>query len=237
MREIDNEVLLAAKDKDKLNDLINEYSSFIIKTASKSCGKYITKSSDEWSVSLSAFNQAVYSYSYDKGSFLSFAELVIKRRLIDYLRFESKHNLETSVNPYIFYGEYDENDPNNIFKKEVVEKTAESFDSSIKDEIEAVSSEFNKYGFSFFDLTDCSPKALKTKNACAKATMYIIKNPILLEQLCSSKLLPVKTISKNINVHQKIIERHRKYIIATVIIISGSYPYLAEYMRSIREEQ
>ncbi len=236
MRDIDEKVVLAAKDKDKLNELIKEYESFIIKIASKATGKYITRSTDEWSVSLSAFSQAVSDYSFEKGSFLSFAELVIKRRLIDYIRIESRHNVETPVNPHIFGSESDEDENDTAIKREVISKVSGSEDNSLKYEIEAANAQFSVYGFSFFDLTECSPKASKTKSACAKAVVYILNTPIIFEQLRSSKMLPIKIIEKNAKVPRKILEHHRKYIIAAVEIMSGNYPYLAEYMRFIREE-
>lgn len=236
MREIDEKAVLAAKNSEKLTEFINEYESFIIKSASKATGKYITKSSDEWSVSLSAFSQAVQNYSFEKGNFLSFADLVIKRRLIDFLRTESRRNVEILVNPHIFSDEYDEQQDDLKIKNQVMDRVSVSNDNSIKYEIEAINTEFSKYGFSFFDLTECSPKAEKTKNVCAKAAVYIIKNPILLEQLRFSKTLPIKTIEKNTHLPRKVLERHRKYIIAAIEIISGNYPYLAEYMRFIREE-
>lgn len=236
MREIDEKAVLAAKDSDKLTEFINEYESFIIKSASKATGKYITKSSDEWSVSLSAFSQAIQNYSFEKGNFLSFADLVIKRRLIDFLRIESRRNIETLVNPHIFSDEFDEQQDDIKIKNQVMDKVAVTNDNSIKYEIEAINEQFAKYGFSFFDLSECSPKAVKTKNVCAKAVAYIIKNPILLEQLKISKTLPIKTIEKNVHLPRKVLERHRKYIIAAIEIISGNYPYLAEYMLFIREE-
>ena len=116
---------------------------------------------------------------------------------------------------------------------EQIERTP---DNSLKLEIEAASQILSTYGFSFYDLAGCSPKAEKTKKACAKAVAYIIRNPLIASEMMSTKLLPVKLIEKNSNIPRKIIERHRKYIIAAVEIMTGDYPFLAEYMRFIREE-
>jgi hypothetical protein len=86
MSELD---LLAAEAKnnpDSMNELINRYENFILKCASSAARAYVSKSDDEWSIALSAFTEAIKNYSADKGSFLSFAELVIRRRMIDYIR-------------------------------------------------------------------------------------------------------------------------------------------------------
>ena len=42
-------------------------------------------------------------------------------------------------------------------------------------------------------------------------------------------------LAKKAGVHKKILERHRKYIIAAAEILNGEYPLLAEYMNYIRK--
>ncbi|MGD9568324.1 MAG: RNA polymerase subunit sigma [Sedimentibacter sp.] len=235
MREIDNKALMAKNDKNYTDIFLKEYEFFILKTANNVIGKYVTKSDDQWSVSLSAFHEAIEAYSYEKGSFLSFSELVIKRRLFDYIKKQSKHFCEVTINPHLFESESDEDDIN--LKQEVMSKVAIKHDSEAKLEIEAISEILKGYGFSFFDLVNVSPKAKKTKIVCAKAILYITKNQILLNDMKRSKLLPIKVLENNLKLPRKILERHRKYIIAGAEIISGDYPVLSEYLRFIKEEQ
>ena len=45
----------------------------------------------------------------------------------------------------------------------------------------------------------------------------------------------MKALSAQSKVSRKTIERHRKYIIAAVIILTGDYPILAEYMKYMKE--
>jgi RNA polymerase sigma factor len=230
----------AAQDDQAMNDFLHENESFIMRCAFFAVHRFISKSDDEWSIALLAFSQAVKEYSDDKGNFKQFAKLVIRRRLIDYIRSQSKYNAETSVNPSVLDSELDsENDENSTdleVKTAVFQEIQQGPDDSLKMEIQSANQMFSHYGFSFFDLTECSPKAEKTKRACAKAVAYIIKNPILVGEMKSSKLLPLKIIEKNCGVPRKILERHRKYIIAAVEIITGDYPFLADYLRFIREE-
>jgi RNA polymerase sigma factor len=58
---------------------------------------------------------------------------------------------------------------------------------------------------------------------------------MLLSELKSSKQLPLKIIENNCKIPRKILERHRKYIIAAIELLHGEYPNLAEYLRYIRE--
>jgi RNA polymerase sigma factor len=87
------------------------------------------------------------------------------------------------------------------------------------------------------ELAESSPKASKTKAACAEAVRYLVQNPLLLNELRKSKSLPLKIIEKNCGLPRKVVERHRKYIIAGAEIMDGDYPVLSEYLRFMREEE
>lgn len=236
MRHIDENVVKAKNDKAYREILISEYESFILKTAYKITGEYISKSDDRWSVSLFAFHEAVQSYTYEKGRFLPFAEMVIRRRLYDYLKKQSKSACEQPVNPFSFGNDMDDENEDRSIKRQIIEKTSIVRDDSAKWEIEAITRVLEGYGFSFFDLVSVSPKAIKTKTVCAKVIVFMTQNIILLDKMRKSKNLPVKIIKNNLHVPQKIIERHRKYIIAAVEIVSGDYPILCEYLRYVKEE-
>ncbi len=237
-RSIDSEAIAAKTNSQALDIFINKYESYILKCASNVSNRYISKSHDEWSIALIAFNQAIENYDMNKGSFLSFAKLVIRRRLIDYYRSQSKFNQEIPVRGEVFdTGPADEDDKANLsVKLAVADKVSTLQNKDIKYEIDEIKETFARYNITFQDLSKCSPKASRTRKSCAKAVNYILDNPILLNDLKETQLLPTKIIEKNTGVPRKTIERHRKYIIAAVEILSGSYPHLAEYMNFIREE-
>jgi len=233
MREIDENVLKAQKDDAYLETFIKEYEVFILHTAHKASGVYVTKRDDQWSVSLSAFHEAINSYDYDKGSFFSFAETVIRRRIYDHRRKQFKYSREVPIDSYTLDNDSEEDDH---VKHEVVTKLVMNQKDDAKFEIDAITQTLKEYGFSFFDLVSVSPKASKTKSVCAKSIVYLSKNPLLINEMRRTKSLPLKIIEKNLNLPRKILERHRKYIIAGVEIINGDYPILSEYLRFVREE-
>lgn len=236
MRELDTLVIEAKHDPTIYEKIIIQNEFYILKCAARACHRYITKSDDEWSVSLMAFSQAIDNYDLNKGSFLSFAELIIKRRLIDYMKSQGKYQTEVSVDPSIFDTEPEEDAEDVAIRMAVADQVSKQNGSDIKLEIDAANQAFAKYGFQFFDLAECSPRAGKTKRACAKAINYLFMNPLIIKEIQSSGQLPIKVIEKNADVPRKLLERHRKYIIAAIEILSGGYPYLAEYLRYIREE-
>lgn len=218
LREIDQMAVESVKDEKKLNSFIKQNEFFILRTASKISKQYITKNDDEWSVALVAFSGAVRKYDYGRGSFFSFAELVIRKNLIDYYRAKGRSAREIPVD--------------SIDDEALVEYN----DHNLKLEIEAISEVLHEYGFGFMELTGCSPKAEKTRTACAKAVSYLIHNPLLISEMRESKLFPLKVTEKNTGVPRKILERHRKYLIAAAEILSGDYPYLSDYLSFMKEE-
>jgi RNA polymerase sigma factor len=237
MRELDSFALEAKSNPSTLDKLIRQQEGYILKCASKTCHRYVTRSDDEWSIALMAFTQAVESYDLDKGSFLSFVDLVIKRRLIDYIKSQVKYNYEVSVDPIVFDTEPEEESDDLSLRVAVAEQVAKQDRNDLKWEIEAANLTFSEYGFSFYELSECSPHAAKTRKACATAVNYMLQNALLINELRSTKQLPLKIIEKGSQVPRKILERHRKYIIAAIEILSGEYPYLADYLRYIREER
>lgn len=233
MRDIDKMAVMAAKDEMVLRDFINSNKRFITNCAHKATRKFITGNDDEWSVALIAFSDAVKTYELEKGAFLSYAETAIKRKLIDYYRAEKKHSPEYPVNPSAFETEPDEDDEDLSVKIAVSEKLVQIHDNSIRYEIEAANAGLNKFGFSFYDLAECSPKSIKTKQACKQAVLYIMEDKAIFEEIARTKKLPIKKIQKNTGLPRKSLESHRKYIIAALEILSGDYPYLADYLSYI----
>ena len=84
-------VLIQQGDQVLLNEIIASYKPFIAKTVSSVCKRYIHATDDEFSIGLIAFNEAIEKYLPERGrSLLSFAEVLIKRRVIDYIRKQTK---------------------------------------------------------------------------------------------------------------------------------------------------
>ncbi|PKM85128.1 MAG: RNA polymerase subunit sigma [Firmicutes bacterium HGW-Firmicutes-11] len=220
MREVDQKAVLAKSDERILEEMIRDCESFILRTAYRATGTYVDKSDDRWSVSLSAFHEAILSYDFDKGSFFPFANTVIRRRLFDHRKQEQRHFGETLLDPEAMSEQEDK-------AIEIVSDAAL--------EVESIEQILRHYNISFFDLAEASPKAIKTKEACGKAILFLLEQPLLLSELWRTKTLPVKLLTKNLSLTPKILENHRKYIIAAVEILHGEYPILADYFHHLKE--
>ena len=241
MDTLEEQVLHAKEDEDVFNELVEQRKGWVLKCAAEAVGHYVSDSDDAWSVALLAFHEAVEKYQPEKGNFLSFADLVIRRRIKDHLRGEKRREDEIAVEPASFEGQVDE-DTCRAVDYQVRDAVAEASDQAdtgaqAREEIAAVPELLEPYGFSLFDLAACSPKAGKTRKACAQAVRTLLDTPGLMDAMREAKALPMKELVKASGVSRKILDRHRRYLIAVAEILSGEYPLVREYLSFIREEE
>ncbi|MBO4897064.1 MAG: RNA polymerase subunit sigma [Clostridia bacterium] len=219
-----NERAMSAKEqKDIREELIKEYQNYIISVCSKTAGGFVPASSDTASAGMLAFNEAIDKYDISKGNFFVFAAQIIKNRVIDHLRAESRYN-----NTIPFSALSGKNDSGEDVPFDVEDTGAAVTDSAL--EITLLKDELSEYGISFFDLPDFSPKSYKTKRHCQDVIRYIISSPVLINFIKEKKALPIKLILGKVTVPEKVLERHRKYIIAAVVILDGDYENLSGYL-------
>jgi len=238
----EQEALAAKTDEESLNNLIRQHKQWILRCASETAHRYITDSDDEWSAALLAFTEAVRDYEPEKGSFRGFAAVVIRRRLLDELRSQGRHSAEIVAMPGAFDGELSPEEASGVdlqiqtaLARSAMERSADDSAQRAREEIGAMQELLQGYGFSFFDLADCSPKAEKTRKTCAQAVRALLADPALLEKTRRSHALPMKELAAASGTPRKILDRHRKYLIAAAEILSGDYPILAGYMDFIRK--
>lgn len=225
---INKRIIEVKNNNDDINVFIEEYKPFIISTTSKILKRYIDYHNDEeYSIALMAFSEAITNYKEDKGSFLSFAQRLIKLRLIDNYRKESRHK---DVNFTQLALTEDDESEQLINKNSVENHQLEGIDYLRKLEIDEFSKELLEYGISFIDLVKVSPKWGSTRNLYNNLIKESIKSPIIMEALVKKKILHIKELEKITEVPRKKIERARRYMVAVLIILIGDYEYLRDYI-------
>jgi RNA polymerase sigma factor len=235
--ELNEEAILAGEDPDQKEAFINRHEVHIQRLAGKITHRIITKSDEEWSVVLLAVASALDTYDMEKGNFWSYAAVVAKNRLTDYYRSETRRSSEIPARPETFEGNVDEDDPDFSLQLEIQKHAAVTVDNSLRDEIAALSDELSEFDISFFDLAECSPKAAKTRSACAKLiTAFFTPPPPLVNKLRRSGMLPVKELTDRSRVSRKIVDRYRKYLIASALILDGDYPGIADYLSEVKKD-
>ena len=232
---LNKEAAAARSDEQARENLIRENRQTILRAASSAAHRYITESDDEWSISLYAFSNAIDSFTEDKGDFLPYACLLIRRSLIDHYRREAKYAPEVSVPPEVMEGNAEDGEENPVYLA-VAEESEQAGDHTLREEILSANEIFQTFGFRFFDLTGCSPRQDKTRRECARAVEFLLHRSDLLKELLRTGKLPGREIRRQTGVSGKTLDRYRKYLLAAVIILTGDYPQLAEYLKPLREE-
>ncbi|WP_078547965.1 RNA polymerase sigma factor SigI [Litchfieldia alkalitelluris] len=221
-------------DKDLQNDFIEKYKPFIAKSVSSVCKRFISEQDDEFSIGLIAFNEAIEKYSADKGSsLLTFADLLIKRRVIDFIRKESR-NKTLRI-------DFSDNDDENFYAKVEAKQSIEQYQNSIdtekrKEEILRFHQLLTEFGLSFNEIVNHSPKHVDARQNALKIAKIIAEDEALKTTLFEKKQLPVKKLEKIVEVSRKTIERNRKYIIGMTLIFSEDFEYLKDYIKGVLPE-
>lgn len=231
-RSADNKrALEAARDAGKREAFLANEKAHILRLAAVILKRRITESDDEWSVALIAVSDALDNYSEEKGDFWGFAAVVVRNRLYDHIRREKRHlDHETYVTPEAFSGDAGEDNETDAARLSVASTASVNIvDSDLKAELYSLKEELSDYGISFSDLAVASPRSEKTRRDCGLAVAAIFLPPPLLELLQKKKRFPMTEVEKRTGVKRKLLDRHRKHLVAAALVCGEDYPVLREY--------
>nr|WP_317618418.1 RNA polymerase sigma factor SigI [Paenibacillus sp. PL91] len=211
---------------------IADYKPYIMKVTSRFCKRYIDPNQDdEFSVALLAFNEAINQFDSHAGkSFIGFSETVIRRRLIDHVRKEQRHS---QVVPYSMFDSEDEEQPqyNSVETRQAMNAfEIKRTEDERKQEISDLNQELLRFGISFAELVEVSPKHADSRRLLIGIAQTLVSETDLFDSLKMTNKLAVKELTEMCGVSRKTVERNRKYIIAIALIISGTYPYMHNYL-------
>lgn len=213
--------------------LIVQYRPFIVKTASKFSRRFIDpERDDEFSVALAAFDEAINRYSPDAGGrFIGFAETVITRRLIDFVRQEKRHSASVPYSALTDGSDEDQDALNRVESAAAMEVYERDLAAELRrSEIAMLSEQLALFGIRFQDLVDSSPRHKDSRETLVRIGRTLAEAPELFRVMLDKRQLPVKELCSAVSVSRKTVERHRKYLIAVSLIAGGAYPCLRSYI-------
>lgn len=227
------ELIYKAKNNSREADnLVRLYMGFIKAETVKFLGREpVLGQDDELSIAMIAFHESVLDYSRWKGSFIAYARMHIKHRLIDYYRKERRHRGLISLDTESEY----EDSPSLLDSLEEKKNELEEFKalSDTRAEISEYSSQLEKFSVDLTEIAENTPKQKRTLNACFKALEYMKSHGSLMESFLKTKKLPITEIAKNTKVDKKTLERHRKYLVAIVLAYTNGYDIIRNHIKGI----
>ncbi|WP_231495875.1 RNA polymerase sigma-I factor [Paucisalibacillus sp. EB02] len=230
---LDELIMNAQKgDETAQNFLLKNYQPFIAKCVSEVCKRYIDpERDDEFSIGLSAFNEAIRLFSKDRGSsFLTFANLVIKRKVIDYIRSQNKYPTAISLDES-YDVEKMENPTEIEAVKDIYQQEQEAWYR--RQEILEFKDKLATYKLTLFELSEVAPKHRDARDSAVKIARVLREDPKLRDFVEQKKKLPMKELAKKVNVSKKTLERNRKFILAIFIVLGEDYVFLNDYLKGV----
>jgi len=229
---IEERVLAAQTDHLAADELIEDYLPFIKSETAKFTGRIpMEGQDDELSIAMIAFHEAMQSYRAGRGSFLKFAAVNIRRRLIDHSRREKRHRGHASLDARI--GEDGEGTLRDTIADGEDAYEALHIREATRKEIQELTEQLASFGLTLGDIADNCPRQDKTLQSCKRVLACARENPEHIRELLRTKKLPIAALSLHSGVHKKTLERHRKYLMALLIIYSNGYELIRGHLKRI----
>lgn len=232
--EIVAKVYAAKEDMIKADELIEAYIPFIRAEASKTVSRIVTEQDDELSIAMIAFHEAIRSYVKSRGAFLKYAGLLIRSRLIDYHRKEQRHEGNISL----FEEGREDETPLHERLSDGKDHSTELVElDATKQEIAELSRVMADFGISLTDVAENSPKQDRTLEACGQVIRYATENRSILDELMKTRKLPMKRLAEGSGVSRKTLERHRRYILAMLLIQTNGYEIIRGHLKRVYQRK
>jgi len=205
--------------------LIQDFLPFIVKTVSTVVKRYITpENDDEFSIGVHAFYEAAKRYTAERGEFLSFAKIVIRSRVLNFLESGKKEKTAFSLDDEAY--QHITASLESQFGDPALEK-----ENVIADEIELLNVALKDFHFSLEDLASCAPKHQETRNRAILIGETVQKDVPLKEKMYEKKRLPVTEISRKYSFTEKILKGSKHFIITVIVIIDRKLKNLRLWLK------
>lgn len=224
-------VTQAKTDRHAEDKLIQDYLPFIRSETTRFMKRTVQDSDDELSIAMIAFHEAIHNYDESKGTFLSLASLTIRSRLTDHYRKEKRHSGNISMNTPV--GDSDTEMGELIVSEEESHADRIIYRDAARKEIAELSAQMADFGVSLTDVAENCPQQERNKTVCLRAMQYARENTDILNEFLRTKRLPLARLSDGNKSVRKTLERHRKYLVALLLICTNGYEVIRGHLKQV----
>lgn len=221
----------AKTDKKAMDNLVSDYLPFIKKTISE-LDNLGMEYDDRLSLALLSFMVSVKHYKPDKGSFIKYAATSIRHRLID----ECKKQLNYQNKIIQIFPEGDDDTEYTLTDKaSIIAYQLETEREDLTEEIDEFSGQLMGYSITFDELAKICPRQKRARNLCNTVGRYAADTEHIRVNLLKHRRLAQSELAEKFDLSEKTIEKHRKYIVALILLYSGDYPYIRSFLPKLFE--
>ena len=228
MKELTDQLASARHDNEKMNRLIAEYMPFIRSEVYKT-PVFDMDHDDRLSIAMLVFMNCARQYEENRGAFLPFAAACIRNRMIDEGRkFRRDRDKLTPI--YNEDGSMDIEDE--ISMQEYSIQQEQDF---FAEEISRLEKALSYFGITLGKLSGICPKQKRSREMCVRLACETVRHAGMKSSLMVYKRLPKAELAGRFGLSEKTIEKHRKYIVAIAVILSGDYPGISAFLPNTGE--
>jgi len=231
---IDERAVSAKDSMDEAEQLIADFNPFLHGRAARYAKQNDSQHREDlFSIAMEAFYEAIQNYDIEKGHFFPFADRVVRERIIDSLRKQKK----AEENTVTLADDDDDDDEHLLTYSAAVDKVSmrayaeELSHEELVDEIEQFKAELATWGITMDSLAKSSPKHSARRVECKAAVEKLAQDRDIMHTIEIKRYFPIKTASEVTGLPPKKLERARIYILALLIIMSGDYDQLSDYIK------
>lgn len=213
-------------DNELKEKFIEKYKPYLLKIISSTLGRFIDpESSEEYSVGLMAFNEAIDGFDPDRNtSFTNYCNVVVNHRIIDYIR---KRNKDKNVIPFSYFEE-----KNDFEEKYLISDSHYQYENiEVKEEVLLFEKQLKEFGITLLDLAVNSPKHRDSRELYISIARILAENEGLYNKMIQKKCIPLSELMSFVSVHRKTIERNRKFIIAVSLVLRSSLEEIKQFFK------
>ena len=226
-------VYAAKQDTQAADELVRQYLPFIKSETAKFLNRIpVEGQTDELGIAMFAFHEAAIAYDRGRGSFLKLASTAIRNRLIDYQRKERHHTGTISLDQTI------DGDAESRSLLEQIDTGCDELSkhqnaSIAREEIMEFAQQLSKFDLKLSDIADNCPKQERTLTACHRGLAYARENKTILNHSATTGKLPIAALSAGSGVERKVMERHRKYLVALLLAFTNGFEIIRGHLRQM----
>lgn len=206
-----------------IEDSFDKIMPFCLRVCARTCGRYIDNSDEEASIARMAMLEAFDKYEPQRGNLLLYLGYVIRNRIIDYKRSEEKRYFT----PFSAF----QNEHHQIWGGQEQDPAGQILDDlARKQDLDRFITVLQQYDIELQDLVRGSPRQKKTLEAAVSIAGMIASDREMCEYLQEKRMIPIRMLERRCNANRKIIDRYRKFIIASTLILIHDIQCLRPYL-------
>ncbi|MDQ2086395.1 hypothetical protein RBH29_08125 [Herbivorax sp. ANBcel31] len=212
-------------DKSLREKLICEFTPFIKKEVTSFTKKlFRIENTYEFSVALLAFNESIDYYSETKNiSFLDFSSLLIKKRLLDYVKFNDTKKVS-------FISNFEQKYSDLFNQLYLPEQSKYNKEYAVLYELSKLKKMLKPFETTMQDLLLYTPTLDETKQLCIQVAKVIVADTTLFNNLCNKKSFPVSQLHKITKVKKSTLRIYKCIIVAIAFILGAGLDNIKGYI-------